>query len=56
MFLTQIVVFDRPVGPGYDKGRSERMRELVDPQYKCDFFKWSSEVKREMMNANGGGS
>ncbi|KAI9464466.1 Endonuclease/exonuclease/phosphatase [Lactarius psammicola] len=37
----------RPVGPGYDKGRSERLREEVDHQYKCNFFKWASDVKRE---------
>lgn len=39
----------RPVGPGYDKGRVERDREDVDPRYKCNFFKWSSEVKREAL-------
>ncbi|KAJ7719699.1 Endonuclease/exonuclease/phosphatase [Mycena maculata] len=38
----------RPVGPGYDKGKAERLREEVDPQWKCDFFKWSSEVRLEM--------
>ncbi|KAJ8094537.1 Class II abasic (AP) endonuclease [Marasmius tenuissimus] len=38
----------KPVGPGYDKGRVERLREDVDPQYKCNFFKWSSDVRREM--------
>ncbi|KAJ7612999.1 Endonuclease/exonuclease/phosphatase [Roridomyces roridus] len=38
----------RPVGPGYDRGRAERPREEVDPQWKCDFFKWSSEVRLEM--------
>ncbi len=27
----------RPVGPGYDKGRLERLREEVDHQYKCNF-------------------
>ena len=37
----------RPVGPGYDKGRSERLREEVNYQYKCDFFKWASDAKRE---------
>ncbi|EDR06754.1 uncharacterized protein LACBIDRAFT_299606 [Laccaria bicolor S238N-H82] len=45
----------RPVGPGYDKGRGERLREHVDPHWKCDFFKWSSEVRREMVrNGNSG--
>ncbi|KAJ7022669.1 Endonuclease/exonuclease/phosphatase [Mycena alexandri] len=38
----------RPVGPGYDKGRAERLREQVDPTWRCDFFKWSSEVRLEM--------
>ncbi|KAH9479907.1 DNA-(apurinic or apyrimidinic site) endonuclease 2 [Psilocybe cubensis] len=38
----------RSVGPGYDKGYSERPRDQVDPQYKCNFFKWSSEVRKEM--------
>ncbi|KAF7771099.1 hypothetical protein Agabi119p4_7073 [Agaricus bisporus var. burnettii] len=33
----------RPVGPGYDKGRTERLREEVDPQYRCNFFKWSTD-------------
>ena len=44
----------RPVGPGYDKGRNERRREEVDHQYKCDFFKWASDVKREVMRAGAG--
>ncbi|KAF8993284.1 Endonuclease/exonuclease/phosphatase [Cyathus striatus] len=43
-------ICSRPVGPGYDKGRAERLREDVDPQWRCNFFKWSSEVKREMLN------
>ena len=42
----------RPVGPGYDKGRSERRREEVNHQYKCDFFKWASDVKREAMRSS----
>ncbi|PPQ72764.1 hypothetical protein CVT26_003146 [Gymnopilus dilepis] len=46
-------ICSRPVGPGYDKGRSERLREHVDPQWKCDFFKWSSDVRKEMAR-NGG--
>lgn len=37
----------RPVGPGYDKGKGERLREEVDHQYRCNFFKWASDVKRE---------
>ncbi|KAK0463924.1 Endonuclease/exonuclease/phosphatase [Desarmillaria tabescens] len=42
-------ICSRPVGPGYDKGKAERDREDVDPRYKCNFFKWSSEVKREAL-------
>lgn len=38
-----------PVGPGYDKGKTERLRAEVDPQYRCNFFKWSSDVKRESL-------
>jgi len=45
----------RPVGPGYDKGRSERLREEVNYEYKCDFFKWTSDVKREAMRLSAGG-
>jgi AP endonuclease-2 len=45
----------RPVGPGYDKGRSERLREEVNHQYKCNFFKWASDVKREAMQSSTGG-
>ncbi|KAI0306049.1 Endonuclease/exonuclease/phosphatase [Multifurca ochricompacta] len=46
----------RPVGPGYDKGRSERLREEVDHQYKCDFFKWASDVKREAKRIGASGT
>jgi AP endonuclease-2 len=41
----------RPVGPGYDKGRNERRREEVDHQYKCNFFMWTSDAKRDAMRA-----
>ncbi|KAF9067492.1 Endonuclease/exonuclease/phosphatase [Rhodocollybia butyracea] len=37
-------VCSRPVGPGYDRGRSERPREEVDARWKCNFFVWSSEL------------
>ncbi|KAI0085805.1 Endonuclease/exonuclease/phosphatase [Irpex rosettiformis] len=40
-------VCSRPVGPGYDKGKTERLREEVDHKYKCNYFKWASEVKRD---------
>ncbi|CDO72073.1 hypothetical protein BN946_scf184962.g16 [Trametes cinnabarina] len=39
----------RPVGPGYDKGKGERLREEVDHQYRCNFFKWTSEVRKDAM-------
>ena len=42
----------RPVGPGYDKGKGERLREEVDRRYRCDFFKWSSDVRRETKNGS----
>ncbi|TRM58090.1 Endonuclease/exonuclease/phosphatase [Schizophyllum amplum] len=45
----------RPVGPGYDKGRAERRREDVDPQFKCDFFKWKSDVRKEFNSRRGKG-
>ncbi|PPQ65181.1 hypothetical protein CVT24_011058 [Panaeolus cyanescens] len=48
-------ICSRPVGPGYDKGRAERLREQVDPQWRCNFFKWSSEVKKEMMSGKVAG-
>jgi AP endonuclease 2 len=43
----------RPVGPGYDKGRSERLREEVNHQYKCNFFMWSRDARREATHATG---
>ena len=43
----------RPVGPGYDKGRHERLREEVDHQYKCNFFMWTSDAKRAAGAAAG---
>ncbi|KZT64496.1 DNase I-like protein [Daedalea quercina L-15889] len=39
----------RPVGPGYDKGKGERPREEVNHEYRCNFFKWASEVKKEAL-------
>ncbi|KAJ7809105.1 Endonuclease/exonuclease/phosphatase [Mycena leptocephala] len=45
----------RPVGPGYDKGKAERLREEVDPAWRCDFFKWSSEVRLEMTRKKSSG-
>ncbi|KIY69404.1 DNase I-like protein [Cylindrobasidium torrendii FP15055 ss-10] len=42
-------ICSRPVGPGYDRGREERRREDVNPEYRCDFFKWSNDVRREAM-------
>lgn len=40
-----------PVGPGYDKGKGERLRDEVDHQYRCNYFKWASEVKRESLQS-----
>ncbi|KAH9893283.1 DNase I-like protein [Cubamyces lactineus] len=37
----------RPVGPGYDKGKGERLRDEVDHQYRCNYFKWASDVRKE---------
>ena len=45
----------RPVGPGYDAGRDKRLREEVDPQYRCNFFKWTSEVRREVARESSKG-
>ena len=42
------------MGPGYDKGRGARLRAEVDHAYKCDFFKWASEVRREAGGAGAG--
>ncbi|KAL1945101.1 hypothetical protein VTO73DRAFT_2721 [Trametes versicolor] len=39
-------ICSRPVGPGYDKGKSERLREEVDHRYRCNYFKWTSDVKK----------
>ena len=33
---------------GRGMGHGERLREDVDPQYRCNFFKWASDVRREM--------
>ena len=51
----------RPVGPGYDKGKGERLREEVNHEYRCNFFKWASDVKKEALaqqkrRADGGGT
>ncbi|KZP06431.1 DNase I-like protein [Athelia psychrophila] len=40
----KVFVCARPVGPGYDKGRAERMRAEVDHKWKCDYFKWASDA------------
>ncbi|KAJ7125805.1 Endonuclease/exonuclease/phosphatase [Mycena crocata] len=45
----------RPVGPGYDRGKAERLREEVDPAWRCDFFKWASEVRLEMTRKRSAG-
>ena len=48
------VVSPRPVGPGYDAGKSVRPREEVNPEYRCNFFKWSSDVRKEAMREGRG--
>jgi AP endonuclease 2 len=45
--ISPVHVNFRPVGPGYDKGKGERLREEVDHRYRCNFFKWSNDVRRE---------
>ncbi|KAF8493165.1 hypothetical protein F5888DRAFT_1724706 [Russula emetica] len=45
----------RPVRPGYDKGRNERLREEVDHQYKCNFFLWASDAMRAVAAAASSG-
>ncbi|KAJ3842825.1 hypothetical protein F5878DRAFT_529081 [Lentinula raphanica] len=47
-------VCSRPVGPGYDKGRSERPREEVDSRWKCNFFVWSSDLGTEKTASTSG--
>ncbi|KAI0925071.1 hypothetical protein AcW2_005766 [Taiwanofungus camphoratus] len=42
-------ICSRPVGPGYDKGKGERLREEVNHEFRCNFFKWASEVKKEVL-------
>ncbi|CAE6506017.1 unnamed protein product [Rhizoctonia solani] len=41
-----------PMGPGYDSGKSTRLREEVDPRYRCNYFKWASDVRRETKSAS----
>ncbi|KAJ7204865.1 Endonuclease/exonuclease/phosphatase [Mycena haematopus] len=48
-------ICSRPVGPGYDRGKAERLREEVDPTWRCDFFKWSSDVRLEMTRKRSAG-
>ncbi|KAH7090113.1 DNase I-like protein [Auriculariales sp. MPI-PUGE-AT-0066] len=45
-------VCSRPLGPGWDNGKDKRLRSEVDPQYKCDFFKWETDVKRASLRQN----
>ncbi|KAF7982512.1 hypothetical protein HWV62_28116 [Athelia sp. TMB] len=45
----------RPVGAGYDRGRAERMRAEVDHKWKCDYFKWASDVRKEAGSSRGDG-
>jgi AP endonuclease 2 len=43
------------VGSGYDKGPAERLREEVDSTYRCNFFRWSSDVKKDLMKEKQSG-
>jgi len=45
-------ICSRPLGPGYDAGKARRLREDVDPQYKCDFFKWASDARKSAIRGN----
>jgi len=36
-------ICSKPVGPGYDNGKRQKWE--INPEYRCNFFKWSSEVK-----------
>jgi AP endonuclease-2 len=49
-------ICSRPVGPGYDRGRGEggRLREEVNHLFKCGFFKWGSEVRRDALREGAG--
>jgi AP endonuclease 2 len=47
-------ICSRPVGPGYDRGRGERLREEVNHSFKCGFFKWGSEVRRDALREGAG--
>jgi len=46
------VCLPRPVGPGWDKGKTERLRGEVDSTYRCNFFKWSSDWRKQVNQAN----
>lgn len=35
----------KPVGPGWDNGRSKRPRDEVNTEFRCDFFIWDSAVR-----------
>jgi hypothetical protein len=48
---------DRPVGAGYDTGRTKRPREDVNHNFRCDFFLWDSANSRKAgTSVEGGGS
>lgn len=44
-------ICSRPLGPGWDAGKGKRLREEVDVRYKCDFFRWESDVKRQALRS-----
>jgi len=39
-------VCSRPVGPGYDMGKSKRERSEVNNEYRCNFFQWAHEARK----------
>ncbi|KAJ3575764.1 hypothetical protein NP233_g885 [Leucocoprinus birnbaumii] len=41
-------ICSRPVGPGWDRGKAERLREEVDSTYRCNYFKWSSDWRKQV--------
>ena len=37
---------------GSDKGKGERPRDEVNHAYRCKFFKWAADIKRELAGKN----
>ncbi|CBQ68031.1 related to APN2-AP endonuclease, exonuclease III homolog [Sporisorium reilianum SRZ2] len=45
---------NRPVGPGYEK--SGRAKGDVNPEFRCNFFLWDSELRSKKKVGDGGGA